>query len=141
MPKVIEGEASSTSQVVSARSATSTRTCGSPVRAVAFQSMRRTSSPGTYGRICASSVAVADRGGAVIAAEQAVDPARDRQVERRAAPSGHGPGPGRSGVRGASGQGEPVTPPRSGELEARLRHGAEHALDDGVGLTPSASAS
>ena len=46
VPKIIEGETSRTSQVVSDRSATSTRTCASPVRAVTFQSMRRTSSPG-----------------------------------------------------------------------------------------------
>ena len=47
VPNVMEGETSRTSQVVSVRSATWTRTCGSPVRAVAFQSMRRTSSPTT----------------------------------------------------------------------------------------------
>ena len=36
--------------------ATSTRTCGTVIRAVAFQSMRPTSSPGSYGRTCASSM-------------------------------------------------------------------------------------
>ena len=47
VPKCIEGEASRSSQVVSARSATGTRTCGARMRAVAFQSISRTSSPGT----------------------------------------------------------------------------------------------
>ena len=56
VPKRIDGEVSSTSQVTSTRSAWWTRTCGSPVRAVTFQSIRRTSSPGTYGRMSASSV-------------------------------------------------------------------------------------
>ena len=46
VPKVIEAEVSSTSQAVSARSPTCTRTCGSRMRAVTFQSMWRTSSPG-----------------------------------------------------------------------------------------------
>jgi hypothetical protein len=43
----MESEVSITSQVVRARSATCTRTWGSPVRAVTFQSISRTSSPGT----------------------------------------------------------------------------------------------
>jgi hypothetical protein len=46
VPNVIEAEASSTIQAVSARSPTCTRTCGSRIRAVTFQSMCRTSSPG-----------------------------------------------------------------------------------------------
>ena len=56
VPNRIEGDVSRTSQVTRTRSATCTRTCGSPVRAVTFQSIRRTSSPSAYGRICASSV-------------------------------------------------------------------------------------
>src|SRR5439155_509497 len=56
VPNCIEADVSRTSQVTSTRSARCTRTCGSPVRAVTFQSIRRTSSPGTYGRTCASSV-------------------------------------------------------------------------------------
>ena len=44
VPKVIDGEVSSTSQVTSARSARWIRTCGVPVRAVTFQSIWRTSS-------------------------------------------------------------------------------------------------
>jgi hypothetical protein len=50
VPNCIEGEVSSTSQVTSTRSASRTRTWGCPVRAVTAQSMRRTSSPRTYGR-------------------------------------------------------------------------------------------
>ena len=47
VPKAIDGETSSSSQEVSARSGTWTRTWGAAIRAVAFQSMRRTSSPGS----------------------------------------------------------------------------------------------
>src|SRR5215211_7088066 len=46
VPKLMEADTSSTSQHVSARSPTCTRTCGSLMRAVTFQSMWRTSSPG-----------------------------------------------------------------------------------------------
>jgi hypothetical protein len=46
VPKVMLADASSSSQPVSARSPTCTRTCGSRMRAVTFQSMWRTSSPG-----------------------------------------------------------------------------------------------
>ena len=56
VPNCIDGDVSSTSHVTSTRSASCTRTCGSPVRAVTFHSMSRTSSPGAYGRTCASSV-------------------------------------------------------------------------------------
>jgi hypothetical protein len=45
VPNAIDGETSSTIQVVSVRSGTCKRTCGSPVRAVAAASMWRTSSP------------------------------------------------------------------------------------------------
>jgi hypothetical protein len=44
--EVIEAETSSSSHAVIARSPTCTRTCGSRIRAVTFQSMWRTSSPG-----------------------------------------------------------------------------------------------
>ena len=47
VPNAIDADASSTSHVTSTRSASSTRTCGSPVRAVTFHSIRRTSSPGS----------------------------------------------------------------------------------------------
>ncbi|UUY04154.1 hypothetical protein LRS13_01095 [Svornostia abyssi] len=56
MPKPIDVLRSSSSHVVSDRSATCTRTCGSPVRALAAASRWRTSSPGWYGRMRASSV-------------------------------------------------------------------------------------
>ena len=46
VPNVIEAETSSSSHAVRARSPTCTRTCGSRMRAVTFQSMWRTSSPG-----------------------------------------------------------------------------------------------
>ncbi len=56
VPKAIEAETSSTIHVVTARSGTCRRTCGSPVRALAAGSRRRTSSPGSYGRSCESSM-------------------------------------------------------------------------------------
>ncbi len=56
VPNCIETDVSITSQLTRTRSASVTRTCVSIVRAVTFQSMRRTSSPGTYGRTSASSV-------------------------------------------------------------------------------------
>ena len=56
VPNCMEGEESRRSQVVSARSGTWTRTWGWFIRAVTFQSIRRTSSPASYGRTCASSV-------------------------------------------------------------------------------------
>ena len=94
----------------STRSARLTRTCGSPVRAVTFQSIFRTSSPGTYGRTCASSCrrraatsgsrprAGPRRGGRSSIVERA------QEVEPAAAP-----GPGASGV-GAPRSGELFTP-------------------------------
>ena len=45
VPNAIEAETSSTIHVVSWRSGTCRRTCGTPVRAVAAGSRRRTSSP------------------------------------------------------------------------------------------------
>ena len=57
----IEADASTTTQLTSTRSARWTRTCGSRVRAVTFQSIMRTSSPGSYGRTCASSVPAPSR--------------------------------------------------------------------------------
>ncbi len=98
VPNAIDGDRSSTIHVTSTRSARWTRTCGSVVRAVTFQSISRTSSPGTYGRTCASSRP---------AAEQAPSGGRPRAARRPGGaivsssalsrPSGTGPGPGRPG--------------------------------------------
>ncbi len=49
-PTRIEAESSTIAASVSATSSSTTRVCKSPARAVAAQSMRRTSSPGTYSR-------------------------------------------------------------------------------------------
>jgi hypothetical protein len=56
VPKVIDADVSSRSHVTITRSASCTRTCGCPVRAVTFQSIQRGSSPSSYGRTWASSV-------------------------------------------------------------------------------------
>lgn len=56
VPKSMLAVASSSAQISSSRSATRSRTCGSFVRAVTFQSIRRTSSPAVYGRDSAGSL-------------------------------------------------------------------------------------
>ena len=81
------------------------------VRAVAFQSIRRTSSPGSYGRMRSSSRPVAAAAAAVVAAHLATDPAGQGQLELAdEAGRRSGPGPGRAGVRPArrAGRGRPT---------------------------------
>ena len=105
---------------VSARSGTWTRTCGTVIRAVTFQSIRRTSSPGSYGRTWASSVPPPGRGPGT-PGEQAADPPPDRHVERaeerlrRRA----GAGPGRTGPGAAA----PASGTRLGGHADALRRG------------------
>ena len=55
-PKSCDALTSTSSITVSSRSSTNRLTCGSPVRAVTFQSIARTSSPGTYGRTSSNSM-------------------------------------------------------------------------------------
>ena len=94
VPKAIDGETSSSSQEVSARSGTWTRTWGTVIRAVAFQSMRRTSSPGSYGRTWASSVPPPrSRARNSPGTRPRIRRPMDRSSARRSA-SGVGPGPG-----------------------------------------------
>ena len=130
VPKAIDGVRSSTTQVTSTRSARWTRTCGSRVRAVTFQSISRTSSPGTYGRICASSVPRPSSGERWSPASR---PSTRRPIvssSARSSGSGIGPGPGRSGVSTtpnalqAGSRGD-----RSPELERRRRDGREHGVE------------
>ena len=147
VPKCIDGEWSSRSQAVSCRSGTSSRTCGTSVRAVAFQSILRTSSPGSYGRMRSSSRPAPwprPRWSPVI-----WPPTRRSSDSSscRTSRSAIGPGPGRAG--------RPVAPADAGEVGARtLRAGDRHAvgstaisrrgagtrvedpLDDGVGGDP-----
>ena len=100
VPKCIDGEWSSRSQAVSCRSGTSSRTCGTSVRAVAFQSIRRTSSPGSYGRMRSSSrpCAVPD----------------DRDGRRSSGRRRGGRGSARAGGRGGRRWGRGPVAPRSG---------------------------
>ena len=100
VPNVIDGETSRSSHVVRARSGTWTRTWGIVVRAVTFQSIRRTSSPGSYGRTWASSVPP-PRSWA------RYSPGTRPRIRRptvtssaRRSASGVGPGPGCAGERG-----------------------------------------
>ena len=119
VPKCIDGEWSSRSQAVSCRSGTSSRTCGTSVRAVAFQSIRRTSSPGSYGRMRSSSrpVAVADdRGG------------------RRS--SGHRPA-GRATARAAGRAGRRSGRARVGPASGRARRCERGRSPDASGRGPS----
>ena len=82
VPKLIEAEMSSSSQVASVRSATCTRTCGSP--------RARGHGPVDLAHVVAELVgahlrdlgAVPERGRAVLAGDEAVDPPPHRQVER-----------------------------------------------------------
>ncbi len=50
LPRSRLADMSTTSMTVSSRSSANSLTCGSPVRAVTFQSIVRTSSPGVYWR-------------------------------------------------------------------------------------------
>ena len=89
------------SHAVRARSGTWTRTCGTAVRAVTFQSIRRMSSPGSYGRTWASSVPPPRSWARYSPGSR---PRIRRPIVRsraRRSASGVGPGPGRAGVRWA----------------------------------------
>src|SRR5690349_6738270 len=55
-PKSCDADTSTSNITVSSRSSTKRLMCGSPVRAVTFQSIARTSSPGTYGRTSSNSM-------------------------------------------------------------------------------------
>ena len=120
---------SSTIHVVSARSGTCWRTCGMPVRALAAGSSWRGSSPGSYGRSCASSVPAPTPGRAALAGQRPAGAARRsrgraaRPRRRRAAP-GPGGRVGRSSVTrpppGArAGAGSTASSTRSIELVGR----------------------
>ena len=99
VPKCIEAERSRSSHAVSWRSGTSSRTCGTPLRAVAFQSMRRTSSPGSYGRMRSRS-RPAPRPSPRWSPTSRPPERRVRAISRRRTRSSAiGPGPGRAGVR------------------------------------------
>ena len=137
VPNSIETEVSRTSHVTSTRSARSTRTCGSPVRAVTFQSIRRTSSPGAYGRIIASSEPVPRR---LERKSPASSPSTLLPIETsraRSSPSAIGPGPGRSGVgRARSVPAFVIRVSRSahpGEVELWDGHRLQHLLENRVG--------
>ena len=98
VPNAIEAETSTSSQVVSVRSGTWSRTWGWPVRALAAASRRRTSSPNWYGRICASSVPGAAARRPALARQRARD-ARRASTRSSASTSAPciGPGPWRPG--------------------------------------------
>ena len=74
-PKPIDGERSSSSQAVSSRSSRNVRTWATSMRAVTFQSMWRTSSPGSYSRRSATSTPDAAEHRAVVALELPVESA------------------------------------------------------------------
>ena len=56
VPKASEPDRSTASITVSSRSSRNTLTCGSPTRALTFQSIERTSSPYMYGRTSSNSM-------------------------------------------------------------------------------------
>ena len=130
VPNAIDGERSSTIHVTSTRSARCTRTCGTVVLAVTFQSISRTSSPGTYGRTWASSVPRPS-------SDERWSPASIPSTRRATVSSsafrrlsGTGPGPGRDGVGSApSAFSTRITRPRASQLEPRLRDGRDHRVE------------
>ena len=96
VPNCIETDVSRTSQLTRTRSASVTRTCGSFVRAVTFQSIRRTSSPGDVRPDERELGALAVERRAVVAGEQSLDAPPDADVERAQERLGHRPGAGAS---------------------------------------------
>ncbi len=82
LPNAIDGDRSTTIQVVSARSGTCWRTCGTPVRALAAGSIIRTSSPDLVGPQLRELGARADADAAVRAGQAAARPPCEREVER-----------------------------------------------------------
>ena len=97
VPKPIEGVRSSTIQVTRTRSASCTRTCASLVRAVTFQSIRRTSSPGNVGPDLGQLAAPAEQVRAMVARKETVDATADRQLEGAQQRLRHRPGAGALG--------------------------------------------
>ena len=148
VPKCIDAERSRSSQAVSWRSGTSSRTCGTPLRAVAFQSMRRTSSPGSYGRMRSSSRPAPRPSPRWSPTSRA--PERRGQGDLQAPDEVVGDRAGTRSGRGPLATGEPgevAAAPRVGrgsgrrscrgrglgrEVELRGGHEAEDAGDDGV---------
>ena len=135
VPKCIEADWSSTIHAVSWRSGTSSRTCGMKLRAVAFQSMRRTSSPGSYGRRRSRSrpsPRPRPRWSPV-----SRPPARRVSAisRRRTRSSAIGPGPGRAGDRSrpATRARSPVTRWPRGPFRRRLPRGRAVAPAPGQG--------
>ena len=119
VPNDMEAETSSASHVTSTRSARSMRTCVSPVRAVTFHSIRRTSSPGMYGRTCASSLPAPST-------DERWSPASIPSIRlpivrssARSSVSGSAPGPGRSGLRANSVVSGAIVKPRSPACSGR----------------------
>ena len=142
VPNCIEGEVSSTSQVTSTRSARCSRTCGSPVRAVTFQSM--------LPDVVARHVGADLRELGAVAVQRArgsrrrAGPRCGGRCRRRApaaAPSGSGPGPGRSGVRLGPEQIHAAVAPRRGSGRS-AGPGTAPITESRIvsGLTSSASA-
>ena len=134
VPNDIEAETSSASQVTSTRSARSTRTWVSPVRAVTFHSIRRTSSPGRYGRTWASSLPAPSSEERWSPESMPFDSPPDRQVERAEQRPGSGPGPGRSACgrtrssrERSSSRARPLA-----QVELRREHLRDHGVEDRV---------
>ena len=140
VPNAIDGERSSTIQVVSARSGTCRRTWGWPVRAVAAASRWRTSSPGSYGAQLRELGPAADADGAAVAGQIRARPAAPaatvERVDELRAGSGRGPG-GRPAARAAapglrsSRHAGPRHPPQV--VLVRLGHRDQDLLDHVIG--------
>ena len=109
VPKSRLADRSIASQVSSSRSATVCRTCGTVVRAVTGQSIRRTSSPGRYSRDSPASLPGPGQQAEVVALQQPVELAGDRAAAAGRAPRSARavatpPAGGRAGRAGRSGR-------------------------------------
>ena len=143
VPNAIDGDTSSSTHVVSARSGTSSRTCGTPVRALAAASSRRTSSPTWYGRICASSVPsprpLARRSpGSSPDARRASSRSSASTSAPRTAP---GPCAPAGGASGAPASGARLTPPPPRAAGSPAPTAARIRASTSSAATPSPSAS
>ena len=104
------------------------RTYGVSIRAVTFQSMWRTSSPGSYSRRSAKSMPVPRKQRPVVALQQAVEPADHLPLEAVQEPLRRLGAEARSASMSLD-----VAPPRGHALASAssgTRHGREDAVDD-----------
>ena len=80
-PKSPDAETSTRSQTTSSRSSWNCLTNGRPARAVTFQSMVRTSSPGTYSRTLSKSMPATAEDRVIVPGQRLVDQAARAELD------------------------------------------------------------